>query len=82
MTQNFRKSAKSLRVKALMMKPLTCQNNHLALSHLDAILLRDDVVEECNKHGEVMHIYVDKASPQGDLLNREMMTQQRFISYL
>ena len=40
----------------------------MALSHIDAILLRDDVVEECNKHGEVMHIYVDKASPQGDFI--------------
>merc|ERR1719322_1447123 len=29
--------------------------------------IRDDVVEECNKHGEVMHIYVDKASPQGNV---------------
>ena len=28
-------------------------------------IARDDVVEECNKHGAVMHIYVDKASPQG-----------------
>ena len=28
--------------------------------------IRDDVVEECNKHGPVMHIYVDKASPQGE----------------
>jgi len=29
--------------------------------------IRDDVVEECNKHGAVMHIYVDKASPQGNV---------------
>jgi len=29
--------------------------------------IRDDVVEECNKHGSVMHIYVDKASPQGNV---------------
>ena len=29
--------------------------------------IRDDVVEECNKHGAVMHIYVDKASPQGEM---------------
>ena len=64
-----------------MMKPLTCQNNHLALSHLDVIFSRDDVVEECNKHGEVMHIYVDKASPQGDLSKREMKTQRGIISY-
>ncbi|KAL5022523.1 hypothetical protein ScPMuIL_001678 [Solemya velum] len=27
--------------------------------------IRDDVIEECNKHGGVLHIYVDKASPQG-----------------
>ena len=40
----------------------------MALSHFDAIFFRDDVVEECNKHGEVMHIYVDKASPQGDFI--------------
>ena len=36
--------------------------------------IRDDVVEECNKHGAVMHIYVDKASPQGNryqLINRK-----------
>ena len=57
-------------------------SNHLAFSHLDAIFFRDDVVEECNKHGEVMHIYVDKASPQGDFSKREMMTQRRIISYL
>jgi len=29
--------------------------------------VRDDVVEECLKHGQVMHIYVDKASPQGNV---------------
>ena len=29
--------------------------------------IRDDVVEECNKHGGVVHIYVDKASPQGNV---------------
>lgn len=29
--------------------------------------IRDDVVEECNKHGGVLHIYVDKASPQGNV---------------
>ena len=26
--------------------------------------IRDDVIEECNKHGGVVHIYVDKASSQ------------------
>jgi RNA-binding protein 39 len=26
--------------------------------------IRDDVIEECNKHGGVLHIYVDKASAQ------------------
>jgi hypothetical protein len=26
--------------------------------------IRDDVIEECNKHGGVLHIYVDKASSQ------------------
>lgn len=29
--------------------------------------VRDDVVEECLKHGQVQHIYVDKASPQGNV---------------
>ena len=25
------------------------------------------MIEECNKHGGVLHIYVDKASPQGNV---------------
>lgn len=29
--------------------------------------IRDDVIEECNKHGGVLHIYVDKASSQGNV---------------
>ncbi|XP_076448902.1 RNA-binding protein 39-like isoform X2 [Babylonia areolata] len=29
--------------------------------------IRDDVIEECNKHGGVLHIYVDKSSPQGNV---------------
>ena len=29
--------------------------------------IRDDVIEECTKHGGVLHIYVDKASPQGNV---------------
>ena len=29
--------------------------------------ISDDVMEECNKHGGVHHIYVDKASPQGNV---------------
>lgn len=29
--------------------------------------IRDDVIEECNKHGGVFHIFVDKASPQGNV---------------
>lgn len=29
--------------------------------------LQDDVIEECNKHGGVLHIYIDKASPQGNI---------------
>lgn len=29
--------------------------------------IRDDVIEECNKHGGILHIYVDKASPQGNV---------------
>merc|ERR1719215_974159 len=29
--------------------------------------IREDVMEECNKHGGVNHIYVDKASTQGNV---------------
>jgi RNA-binding protein 23/39 len=29
--------------------------------------IRDDVIEECNKHGGVLHIYVDNASPTGNV---------------
>ncbi|KAF5273631.1 hypothetical protein FQR65_LT04630 [Abscondita terminalis] len=29
--------------------------------------IRDDVIEECNKHGGVLHVYVDKGSPQGNV---------------
>lgn len=29
--------------------------------------IRDDVIDECNKHGGVLHIFVDKASPQGNV---------------
>ncbi|XP_072100093.1 RNA-binding protein 39a isoform X3 [Mobula birostris] len=29
--------------------------------------IRDDVIEECNKHGGVIHIFVDKNSPQGNV---------------
>lgn len=29
--------------------------------------IRDDVVEECNKHGGILHIYVDKTSAQGNV---------------
>jgi len=29
--------------------------------------IRDDVMDECNKHGGVLHIYVDKASLQGNV---------------
>ena len=29
--------------------------------------VRDDVIEECSKHGGVLHLYVDKASPQGNV---------------
>lgn len=28
------------------------------------IEIQDDVIEECNKHGGVVHIYVDKNSTQ------------------
>lgn len=29
--------------------------------------IRDDVIEECNKHGGVLHLFIDKASPQGNV---------------
>ncbi|NXD87827.1 RBM39 protein, partial [Halcyon senegalensis] len=29
--------------------------------------IKDDVIEECNKHGGVIHIYVDKSSAQGNV---------------
>ncbi|XP_026463154.1 RNA-binding protein 39-like isoform X2 [Ctenocephalides felis] len=29
--------------------------------------IRDDVIEECNKHGGVLHVYVDRASNQGNV---------------
>uniref|UniRef100_A0A4W5KCD6 RNA-binding protein 39 n=1 Tax=Hucho hucho TaxID=62062 RepID=A0A4W5KCD6_9TELE len=29
--------------------------------------IQDDVMEECNKHGGIVHIYVDKNSPQGNV---------------
>lgn len=29
--------------------------------------IEDDVIEECNKHGGVLHIYVDKQSPAGNV---------------
>ncbi|XP_046404322.1 RNA-binding protein 39 isoform X1 [Ischnura elegans] len=31
------------------------------------IEIRDDVIEECNKHGGVFHVYVDRASLQGNV---------------
>ncbi|KAE8740324.1 hypothetical protein FOCC_FOCC014172 [Frankliniella occidentalis] len=31
------------------------------------IEIRDDVIDECNKHGGVLHVYVDKASPTGNV---------------
>lgn len=29
--------------------------------------IRDDVIDECNKYGGVLHIYVDKVAPQGNV---------------
>lgn len=29
--------------------------------------IEDDVIEECNKHGGVLHVYVDKQSPSGNV---------------
>lgn len=31
------------------------------------IEIKDDVIEECNKHGGVLHVYVDRGSPQGNV---------------
>ncbi|XP_055643822.1 RNA-binding protein 39 isoform X2 [Toxorhynchites rutilus septentrionalis] len=31
------------------------------------IEIKDDVIEECNKHGGVLHVYVDKQSPGGNV---------------
>jgi hypothetical protein len=53
---------------------LTCSNIgfNLSLSVRETnptwdVEIRDDVIEECNKHGGVLHVYVDKASPQGNV---------------
>ncbi|XP_031172697.1 RNA-binding protein 39-like isoform X1 [Sander lucioperca] len=32
-----------------------------------AVEIQDDVIEECNKHGGIVHIYVDKNSAQGNV---------------
>lgn len=29
--------------------------------------IRDDVIQECNKHGGVLHVFVDKQSAQGNV---------------
>merc|ERR1719510_1735274 len=29
--------------------------------------IRDDVIEECNKYGGVLHLYLDKVAPQGNV---------------
>ena len=29
--------------------------------------IRDDVIDECSRHGGVLHIYVDKFAPQGNV---------------
>ncbi|XP_040567747.1 RNA-binding protein 39 [Lepeophtheirus salmonis] len=29
--------------------------------------VRDDVIDECNKHGGILHIYVDRVAPQGNV---------------
>jgi RNA-binding protein 39 len=29
--------------------------------------IRDDVIDECSRHGAVLHIYVDKMAPQGNV---------------
>ena len=40
------------------------QNNNLVFSFKE---ICDDVMDECNKHGGVLHIFVDRASPQGNV---------------
>jgi len=44
-----------------MFDPATEKEQHWDLE------IKEDVVEECNKHGGVQHIYVDKASSQGNV---------------
>lgn len=44
-----------------MFDPATETNPHWDIE------IRDDVIEECNKHGGVLHVYVDKGSPQGNV---------------
>jgi len=39
---------------------LSCREN----DHGWEIEIQDDVIEECNKHGGVIHIYVDKKSAE------------------
>uniref|UniRef100_A0A8D2AS38 RRM domain-containing protein n=1 Tax=Sciurus vulgaris TaxID=55149 RepID=A0A8D2AS38_SCIVU len=38
-----------------------------AVTEASALAIKDDVIEECNKHGGVIHIYVDKNSAQGNV---------------
>ena len=42
-------------------------NEYMDLLEVANFYLLRDVIDECNKHGGVMHIYVDKASPQGNV---------------
>ena len=38
--------------------------------HLD---IQDDVLEECNKYGNVVHIYVDKTSSEVSIMWKVML---------
>lgn len=44
----------------ILIAVLSCRENDLGWE----IEIQDDVIEECNKHGGVIHIYVDKKSTE------------------
>lgn len=47
-----------------------------------AIEIQDDVIEECNKHGGVVHIYVDKNSTQVSYLKIPLILRKEKIVLL
>uniref|UniRef100_A0A3P8R5V5 RRM domain-containing protein n=1 Tax=Astatotilapia calliptera TaxID=8154 RepID=A0A3P8R5V5_ASTCA len=42
--------------------------------------IQDDVIEECNKHGGIVHIYVDKNSPQGNVYVKWQLLTSKMIT--